>query len=148
MVRRSGLARSFDPKKIALWQGGFQRFLDSGGAVARFCAVEHVSASPFYYWQKKIGPQARRRPARAEHHGASVEDRGTRAKDHGARAKDHDVGEEDRHAHAERHGVGTEDHGVFRPVTVVPSVCGVVIPLPGGTGSRWVRTISRPSVRS
>ncbi len=66
------MARSSDPKKLALWQGRFQRFLDSGLAVARFCAVEHVSESSFYYWQKKLGPQALRRPARAE-------DRATRA---------------------------------------------------------------------
>ncbi|MCP5118230.1 MAG: hypothetical protein GY953_46035 [bacterium] len=92
------MARSSDPKKLALWQGRFQRFLDSGLAVARFCAVEHVSESSFYYWQKKLGPQTLRRPARAE-------DCATRA----------------------------EDRGVFRPVTVVPATCGVVVRLPGGT---------------
>ena len=70
------MARSSDPKKLALWQGRFRRFLDSGSAVARFCAIEHVSESSFYYWQKKLGPQALRRPTRAEERDACSEDRG------------------------------------------------------------------------
>ncbi len=106
------MARSSDPKKLALWQGRFQGFLDSGLTVARFCAVEHVSESSFYYWQKKFGPQALRRPARAEDCDARAKDRDTRAKDR---------------------GVCTEGRGVFRPVTVVPATCGVVVRLPGGT---------------
>ncbi len=113
------MARSSDPKKLALWQGRFQRFLDSGLAVARFCAVEDVAESSFYYWQKKLGPQVLRRPACAEDHGTCAEDHGTCAEDHGARADDC--------------GAGSEDHGVFRPVTVMPATCGVVVRLPGGT---------------
>ena len=70
------MARSSDPKKLALWQGRFRRFLDSGSAVARFCVIEHVSESSFYYWQKKLGPRARRRRTRAEDRGACAEDRG------------------------------------------------------------------------
>ncbi len=85
------MVRSPDPKRLALWQGRFQRFLDSGLAVARFCAVERVSVSSFYYWQKKLGPQTLRSSACAD---------------------------------------GRE---VFRPVTVVPAVCGVLFRLPGGT---------------
>ena len=99
------MARSSDPKKLTLWQGRFQRFLDSGLAVARFCAVEDVSESSFYYWQKKLGPQALRRSAPAEDRGAPAEDRYARV----------------------------EDRGAFRPVTVVPAKCGVVVRLPGGT---------------
>lgn len=98
------MARSSDPKKPALWRGRFQRFLDSGLSVARFCAGEKMSESSFYYWQKKLGPQALRRPARAK-------DRSFRAEDRGA---------------------GVDSGGVFRAVTVVPTVCGVVIRLPGG----------------
>ena len=91
------MARSSDPKKAALWQGRFRRFLDSGSAVARFCAVEHVSESSFYYWQKKLGPKALRRPVRVKDRDACV-----------------------------------GDHGVFRPVTVAPLPCGVVVRLPSG----------------
>jgi hypothetical protein len=67
------MARSSDPKKLALWQGRFRRFLDSGLAVARFCANEHVSESSFYYWKKKLGPQAVRRSTRAEGRGVCSE---------------------------------------------------------------------------
>jgi len=70
------MARWSDPKKLALWQGRFQRFLESGWAVARFCAKERVSVASFYYWQKKLGPQARRRPARARDRGDRAEVRG------------------------------------------------------------------------
>ena len=69
------MARPSDPKKLALWQGRFRRFLDSGLAVARFCAIEHVSESSFYYWQKKLGPRALRRPTRVDSRGACAEDR-------------------------------------------------------------------------
>jgi len=134
------MARSFDPKKLALWQGRFQRFLDSGLAVARFCAVEEVSESSFYYWQKKLGPQTRRRSARAEDRSVRTVDRGIYAEHHGTRVEDHATCAEDRDTYAEDHDTRTkdhdasvEDHGVFRPVTVMPSMCGVVIRLPGGT---------------
>ena len=113
------MARLSDPKKLALWQGRFQRFLDSGLAVARFCAVEHVSESSFYYWQKKLGPQALRRPARARDRGTSAQKRDACAEFRATRAGDR----------ATRAG----GRGVFRPVTVVPAACGVVIRLPGGT---------------
>ena len=99
------MARSSDPKKLALWQGRFRRFLDSGLAVARFCAIEHVSESSFYYWQKKVGARALRRPTRAE----------------------------GRNACSEGRDAYSEDHGVFQPVTVVPAGCGVLVRLPGGT---------------
>jgi hypothetical protein len=98
------MARSSDPKKVASWQGRFRRFVNSGLPVARFCAAEHVSESSFYYWQKKLGPLGRGR--------ARV-------------AKDHADGCEGRRAI-------TEDRNVFRPVTVVPATCGVVIRLPSG----------------
>ncbi len=47
------MARSPDPKKLALWRARFQHFFDSGLAVARFCAVEQVSESSFYYREIK-----------------------------------------------------------------------------------------------
>ncbi len=99
------MARSSDPKKLALWQGRFRRFLNSGLAVARFCAIEHVSESSFYYWQKKLRPQALRRPTRAEGLDACSEER----------------------------DACSEDRNVFQPVTVVPAGCGVLVRLPGGT---------------
>jgi len=120
------MARSSDPKKLALWQGRFRRFLDSGLAVARFCAVEHVSESSFYYWQKKLGPQALRRPARAEHRDTCAEDHDARAKHRGTLAENRDTRAKDCAARA-------ESRSVFRPVTVVPAMCGVVVRLPGGT---------------
>jgi hypothetical protein len=98
------MARSSDPKKVALWQRRFRRFVDSGVPVARFCAAEHVSESSFYYWLKKLGPLGQAR---------------------GMRAEDHADGCEGRRAI-------TEDRSVFRPVTVVPATCGVVVRLPGG----------------
>ena len=80
--------------------------------------MEHVSASSFYFWQKKLGPQSSRRCARTE-------DRNTGAKDNRTGAGDHrtDVG---------NHRVRAEDRDVFRPVTVVPGRGGVVVRLPGG----------------
>lgn len=112
------MARSSNQKKLALWQGRFRRFLDSGLVVARFCAVEHVSESSFYYWQKKLRPQMLQRSARKE--------------DHGTRTESRDACSEDRGVRADGRGTGAEDHGVFQPVTVVPVTCGVVIRLPGG----------------
>ncbi len=110
------MARSSNQKKLALWQGRFRRFLDSGLVVARFCAVEQISESSFYYWQKKLRPQPLLRPTRAEDH------------DRPARAEGRN-----RPAGTEGRGACSEDRGVFRPVTVVPVTCGVVIRLPGGT---------------
>ena len=107
------MARSTDPKKAALWQRRFRRFLDSGLPVARFCAAERVSESSFYYWQKKLGPRRRGR---------------------GLGAKDRAAGCGDRPAVTNRPGrpAVTEDHRVFQPVTVVPPPYGVVVHLPGG----------------
>ncbi len=102
------MARSSDPKKLALWRDRFQRFLASGLAVARFCAVEQVSESSFYYWQKKLGPQGLRRLAGAKDRDIAAENYDTRIDD-------------------------AEGRGVFQPVTVVPARCGVVVRLPGGT---------------
>lgn len=101
------MARSTDPNKAALWQGRFRRFVHSGEPVARFCAAEQVSESSFYYWQKKLGPLGPGAPGRARH-----------AKDHAADC-------------ASRRAV-TEDRQVFRPVTVVPAPCGMVVRLPNG----------------
>ena len=99
------MARSSDPKKAALWQGRFRRFLDSGLPVGRFCAAEQVSESSFYYWQKKLGALRRGRGVGAEDHAAGC---GTRR-------------------------AVTRDRSLFRPVAVVPAPCGVVVRLPGGT---------------
>ena len=99
------MARSTDPKKLALWQGRFQRFVESGLPVVRFCAAEDVSESSFYYWLKKLGPPMRRQRTRSEDRGARSDGRGT----------------------------GATGRGVFQPVTVVPVTYGVVVRLPGGT---------------
>ena len=104
LVRRFDMARSSDPKKAALWQRRFRRFFDSGLPVVRFCAVERVSESSFYYWQKKLRPLRRSRG----------------------------MGAEDRAACCEGQRAITEARNVFRPVTVVPATCGVVVRLPGG----------------
>jgi hypothetical protein len=98
------MARSSDPKKVALWQGRFRRFVDSGLSVARFCDAEHVSQSSFYYWLRKLGPLGRGRA----------------------------MGVEDRAAGCEDRRAITENRNVFRPVAVVPATCGVVIRLPSG----------------
>ena len=99
------MARSADPRKLALWQGRFQRFAESDLPVVRFCAAEDVSESSFYYWQKKLGPTTRRRTTRAADRGVCSEG---------------------------RRGSGT-GRGVFQPVTVVPATCRVVVRLPGGS---------------
>jgi hypothetical protein len=99
------MARSSDPQKVALWQRRFRRFLDSGLPVARFCAAEQVSECSFYYWQKKLGPLRYRGRA------GGAEDDATRC---------------------ESRRAVTEDRQVFRPVTVVPTPCGVVVWLPSG----------------
>lgn len=112
------MARSTDPKQVALWQGRFRRFVDSGLPVARFCAAEQVCESSFYYWQKKLGAQALRRPAGAQ--------------ERGARAKDGDRCAEDRAAGCEGRRAVTNQRSVFRPVTVVSAACGLVVQLPGG----------------
>ena len=134
------MARSSDPKKLALWQGRFRRFLASGLSVARFCAVEQVSESSFYYWQKRLGVQALHRSARAKDHDACAKDRDGRANDHDACAEHHDARAKDRDGRAEDHDICAGNHdarsegrGLFQPVTVAPTRCGVVIRLPGGT---------------
>ena len=98
------MARSCDPRKVALWQERFRRFVDSGLSVARFCAAEHVSESSFYYWQKKLRTLGRGQAMSAEVRAADCE---------GRRAI-------------------TENQNVFRKVTVVPATCGVVVRLPSG----------------
>ena len=98
------MVRSSDPKKVALWQGRFRRFVDSGLSVARFCAAEHVSESSFYYWRKKLGTHGRGRA----------------------------MGVEDLADGCEGRRAITADRNVFRPVTVVPATCGVVVRLPSG----------------
>lgn len=98
------MARSTDPKKVALWQGRFRRFVDSGLPVARFCAAEQVCESTFFYWRKKLGVPGRGRA----------------------------TGAEDRAAGCEGRRAITETQNVFRPVTVVPATCGLVVRLPGG----------------
>jgi len=62
------MARSSDPRKLALWQRRLQRFSSCGLTVARFCAAEQVSVASFYHWRKKIGHEAlhQPRPARGE----------------------------------------------------------------------------------
>jgi hypothetical protein len=113
------MARSTDPKKVALWQTRFQRYLGSGLSVARFCAAEEVSEASFYYWLRKLGPLKRRPRVRAE-------DRATRCADFPVRRAD-------RSARAEDRSASSEGRGLFQPVTVVPATSGVVVRLPGGT---------------
>ncbi len=100
------MARSTDPKRLALWRGRFRRFVGSGLCVARFCVAEDVSVSSFYYWQKKLGPKTRGRPAL----GGDC---------HGDRA--------------EGQRVSATGGSIFRPVTVIPATCGVVVRLSSGT---------------
>jgi len=98
------MAGSSDPTKATLWQRRFQRFMDSGLSLARFCGVEGVSEASFYYWQKKLGPTRRCGRVRGKSRNVCASGRG-----------------------------GKEcDRSVFRPVTVVPATCGVVVRLPGG----------------
>lgn len=113
------MARSTDPKKVALWRTRFQRYPGSGLSVARFCAAEGVSESSFYYWQKKLGSIQRRPPARAENRATRCVDDPVRRADRGGLAEDRDA--------------CFEDRGLFQPVTVVPAMSGVVVRLPGGT---------------
>lgn len=127
------MARSTDPKKLALWQRRFQRFVNSGLPVVRFCAVEGVSEASFYYWQKKLGPQTRRRAARAKSRSdcvktQSINTRNAKAHDGKARrpTQAHGLNECDRNARS-------EDRAAFQPVTVLPATSGVVVRLPGGT---------------
>ncbi len=131
------MARSTDPKKLALWQGRFQRFVNSGLPVVRFCAVEGVSEASFYYWQKKLGPQTRRRVACAKSRSncakkPNVSERNSEARDGNAHhgrirgAKARGLIDYDRNARC-------EDRAVFQPVTVLPTTSGVAIRLPGGT---------------
>lgn len=109
------MARSTDAKKLALWQGRFRRLADSGLSVVQFCAVEGVSEASFYYWQKKLGPTSTRRRR------ACAKNRSIDADGHGR------AGSESRRA-------GATGRGVFKPVTVVPGLPGVVVVrLPGGT---------------
>ena len=119
------MARSFDPAKRALWQGRFRRYLDSGLSVARFCAAEDVSESSFYYWHKKLGPLKRRPPGCAEDPAARRADHPVCCVEGGARA-------EDRATRCGGRSAITDEQRMFRPVTVVPAACGVVVQLPGG----------------
>lgn len=121
------MARSSHVQNLSLWRGRFRRFLDSGLSVARFCTAEGLSESSFYYWQKKLRPQARRRVARA--HGRGGGSAGSRTG--GSRTgRSGTAGS----GTGEREGCGrVGGRGVFRPVTVVPATRDVVIQLPGGT---------------
>lgn len=114
------MARSTDPKK-ALWERRFRRFVDSNLSVARFCAAEGVSEASFYYWRKKLRLPKRPSPARAQ----------GLARFHAAQ----DAGAEDRGDGSQGRRAGHPDatgSGMFKPVTVVPATCGVVVRLPGG----------------
>ena len=116
------MARSSDAQKLSLWRVRFRRYLDSGLSVARFCAAEHVSEASFYYWQKKLRPQARRRAARANGRGGGTAGSLTGRSDTAGSGT------------GERDGCGrVKGRGVFRHVTVVPATSDVVIQLPGGT---------------
>ena len=59
------MARRYDARKDAEWGKRLKRFRRSGLTVARFCAEEHVSVASFYYWYKKLGQTASRRPRRS-----------------------------------------------------------------------------------
>lgn len=52
------MSRWSDPERLAAWRRRLKRFSTSGLAVARFCARERVSVASFYYWRKRVGPQA------------------------------------------------------------------------------------------
>ena len=55
------MSRSSARQNHDVWRGRFERFSRSGLPVARFCAQERVSLASFYYWRKKLRPQALRR---------------------------------------------------------------------------------------
>jgi len=153
------MACSSDPKKVALWLARFRRLLDSGLTVARFCIVEGVSESSFYYWQKKLrrhavlGLRAQCRATRTEGRSTGEDDGRSGVGNHGARSENRNVGSDDRNigtddgrSGAGNHGarsedrdvysddrdVCSEDRRIFTPVSVVPSAYGVVVRLPGG----------------
>ncbi len=149
------MARSSDPKKVALWQRRFRRFLDSGVSVARFCAAEQVSESLFYYWRKKLGPLRRGGAGGGEDFAAGCGHRSTRTGARptrtGARPTRTDAppthtGERsgaagtpptrtsERPTHTGERPGAAGAPPVFRPVTVVPASasCGVVVRLPDG----------------
>jgi hypothetical protein len=50
-----------DPRKLAMWRQRFERFLNSGLAVAPFCEREGVSVASFYHWRKKLKPARQHR---------------------------------------------------------------------------------------
>lgn len=144
------MARSTDPKKVALWRGRFRRFVDSSLSVVRFCAAEGVSEASFYYWQKKLGLPKRRRRARARDRAHACAGRYVCAKDHGGGSGRRQSGAEARADRSKRRRAGTENRGdgpdgrpvghpdatgggMFQPVTVLPATCGLVVRLPGGT---------------
>ena len=115
------MARSRDPKKVALWQGRFRRFVDSGLSVVRFCAAEGVSEASFYYWQKKLGRPRRRRAARAKTGVAPSEGCGTggeldrvRANGRAARGEVRGRCVNSRSIWANGRDAGENDRGVFR----------------------------------
>ena len=70
------MARRPDAQKLSQWRGRFRRFWGSGLSVARFCAAEDVSASSFYYWQKKLRPPTRRGAVGAYGRGVRTGDSG------------------------------------------------------------------------
>ena len=55
------MARSSDPKKLAVSRERLERFSISGLGVAQFCTQERVSVASFYHWRKKLGHKGRRR---------------------------------------------------------------------------------------
>ncbi len=106
------MARLTDPTKITAWRSRFQRFRRSDMTVARFCAAERVTEPSFYYWQKKLGMQSRRRRAPAK-----------RRSDGACNISTHT---------STSAGTDAESRATFQPITVVPGSHGVVVQLPGG----------------
>ncbi len=111
------MSRSLDSTKPAVWRGRFERFSQSGLAVAPFCAGEGVSVASFYLWRKRLGVKGCSAPG-------PVLGRRRRMTDGPV-----------------RHRSGpSEGRGIFQPVAVVPAASGmdsaaraVSIQMPCGT---------------
>lgn len=48
------MAKKSDPSREAFWRRMLRRRAKSGMTIAEFCASENVTASAFYYWQRRI----------------------------------------------------------------------------------------------
>ena len=52
-----------DAQKRRTWEGRLKRFRTSDLTVVRFCEREGVTTHAFYYWSRRLGSTAARKPA-------------------------------------------------------------------------------------